>query len=186
MVARGLIAPEMALVADENAGYGLPANSDFFDSLPPDRARMVAALQEEPLAPSATDAEIERFLTDSAGQRKRYMAMIRTLEEAGTTVVRYRGLTPEVAALAAKLERLGLSILGPSDRQIILCAEALEGFNSDAVRAADTLLSADSDPVSVYRTLTQGHGARDVILPDAVLAFLDREGPGAAKNNQSC
>ena len=185
MVARGLIAPEMALVADENAGYGLPANSDFFDSLPPDRARMVAALQEEPLAPSATDAEIERFLTDSAGQRKRYMAMIRTLEEAGTTVVRYRGLTPEVGALAAKFERLGLSILGPSDRQIILCAEALEGFNSDAVRAADTLLSADSDPVSVYRTLTQGHGARDVILPDAVLAFLDREGPGAAKNNQS-
>lgn len=185
MVAQGLIAPQMALVADENAGYGLPADSDFFDALPADRAELVAALQEEPLAPSASDAEVARFVSDSASQRKRYLAMIRTLEEAGATVVRYRGRTPEIDAIEGRFEGLGLRILGPSDRQIILCAEALAGFNADAAQAADALLSADSSIVSAYRTLTQGHGARDVVLPDSVLSFLDREGPGAAKNNQS-
>lgn len=185
MVARGLIAPAMALVADENAGYGLPANSDFFDALPSDQAELVAALQEEPLAPSASDAEVERFLTDSASQRKRYVAMIEALEGAGATVVRYRGRTAEIDALEQRFEGLGLKILGPSDRQIILCAEALAGFNADAARAADALLATDSSLVSAYRTLTQGHGARDVVLPDSVLSFLDREGPGAAKNNQS-
>lgn len=185
MVARGLIAPKMALVADENAGYGLPANSDFFDALPSDQAELVAALQEEPLAPSASDAEIARFLTDSAGQRKRYLAMIEAMEAAGATVVRYRGRTAEIDALENRFEALGLRILGPSDLQIVLCAEALAGFNADAARAADALLATDSSIVSAYRTLTQGHGARDVLLPDSVLSFLDREGPGAAKNNQS-
>ena len=185
MVARGLIAPKMALVADENAGYGLPANSDFFDALPSDRAGLVAALQEEPLAPSASDAEVAQFLTDSASQRKRYLAMILTLEDAGATVVRYRGRAAEIDALESRFEGLGLRILGPSDRQIILCAEALAGFNADAARAADALLATDSSIVSAYRTLTQGHGGRDVVLPDSVLSFLDREGPGAAKNNQS-
>ncbi|CAG0977055.1 hypothetical protein RHIZO_01529 [Rhizobiaceae bacterium] len=185
MVARGLIAPKMALVADENAGYGLPANSDFFDALPSDQAELVAALQEEPLAPSASDAEIARFLTDSASQRKRYLAMIETLEAAGAAVVRYRGLAPEIDELERLFDGLGLRILGPSDRQIVLCAEALAGFNADAARAADALLAADSSIVSAYRTLTQGHGARDSVLPDSVLSFLDREGPGAAKNNQS-
>lgn len=185
MVARGLIAPEMALVADENAGYGLPTGSDFFDALPSDQAELVAALQEEPLAPSASDAEIARFLTDSAGQRKRYLAMIEAMEAAGATVVRYRGRTAEIDALENRFEALGLRILGPSDLQIVLCAEALAGFNADAARAADALLATDSSIVSAYRTLTQGLGARDVLLPDSVLSFLDREGPGAAKNNQS-
>jgi hypothetical protein len=175
----------MALVADENAGYGLPADADFFDALPPDQAELVAALQEEPLSPSASDAEVERFLTDTAGQRKRYLAMVETLEAAGATVVRYQGRTAEIDALERRFEGLGLRILGPSDRQIILCAEALAGFNADAARAADALLATDASIASAYRTLSEGHGARDVVLPDSVLSFLDREGPGAAKNNQS-
>ncbi|WP_292714488.1 MBL fold metallo-hydrolase [Mesorhizobium sp.] len=97
MVEREVIAPKVALVADEFAGYGLALDSDASDRL---RFRVLASLQEEPLAPGLSDATVQAFISDAASQRDLYIEMIETLEQRGTRVVRYRGLDdPEILIL---------------------------------------------------------------------------------------
>ncbi|PAP98746.1 MAG: MBL fold metallo-hydrolase [Mesorhizobium sp.] len=183
MVEREVIAPKVALVADEFAGYGLALGSDASDRL---RFRVLASLQEEPLAPGLSDATVQAFISDAASQRDLYIEMIETLEQRGTRVVRYRGLDdPEISDLEEQFRNIGLKVLGPSAEQIVLCAETIAQFDRDAVDAIASLQAGDLDDVAIYRTLTDGNPTPDVILPDAVLDFLDRPGAGAAKNNQS-
>lgn len=183
MVEREVIAPKLALVADEFAGYGLAFGSDASDR---GRFRVLASLQEEPLAPGTSDATIEAFISDAASQRDLYIEMIETLEQRGTNVIRYRGLDdPEIADLERRFRDIGLKVLGPSAEQIVLCAETIAQFDHDAVDAIASLSAGDFDDVAIYRTLTEGNPTTDAILPDAVLDFLDRPGAGAAKNNQS-
>lgn len=182
MVEREVIAPKVALVADEFAGYGLARDETDADRK---RFRVLASLQEEPLAPGASDAVIEQFIADAASQRDLYIAMLETLEQRGTEVIRYKGDAATVADLERRFRDVGLKILGPTANQLVLCAQTIEQFSSDAVDALSSLSGTDLDEVALYRTLTEGQAPTDVILPDAVFDFLDRPGAGAAKNNQS-
>jgi len=183
MVEREVIAPRIALVADEFAGYGLARGVDA-DSRR--RSRVLASLQEEPLAPGTSDAAVAEFISDANMQRDRQIEMLETLERRGTRVIRYAGLDdPEISALEAEFEEIGLKILGPTQTQIVLCAEAIAQFDNDAADAIASLDNADFDDLSIYRTLTGANPTSDVVLSDAVLDFLDRTGVGAAKNNQS-
>lgn len=180
-----LIAPDVALIADENVGYGIRTDSDPFEGLSANARGLLASLQEEPLSSNATDAEIEQFIKDAADQRPEYVEMIERLKAGGTRVIRYQGRTAEIDHLETAFADIGLKILGPSGEHLLLCGEAIRIANTDAVKAIDSLLSRDADLASAYRILTEGRAASGVSVTDEVMDFLDGGGTGAAKNNQS-
>lgn len=176
MVREGLLRAEWALVADERLGFGRPLDDGE------DRAdlgasatarRLVAALREESRADDRSDA-LREFLSDAASLEPGYQEMLRTLEERGTRVVRYG--RDDSAELMAAFASIGLKILGPSEDQLLICAEQIARLNQDALAAvADFTADSDVDEVALYRSLT----ARS--FSDAA----DRGGRGAAVNNQS-
>lgn len=183
LVSGGSLTADVALVADENFGWG--RSSD--DASPVDatlsRAQrvLVAALQEEDYS-DLSDSELEDFLLEDATLEEKYREMLRQLEEKGTSVVRY-GRTPDSAIEGVQKEfaDFGLEILGPTRDHLIICAEAISaGTDFIAERVSEYHPADDADPASLvtaYRRLSRGIG-------DAVLG-ADMPGPGAAKNDQS-
>lgn len=186
MVAQRIIAPEVALVADENIGYGLAIDENPFDGLSPEAAALLVSLQEEPPSATATDAQVQRFIQDAADSPQRYRAMLAALQQNGTRLIRYRGIDADVVALQQQFSTIGLTVLGPSTAHLLACTEVLHQISLDAGPAIDSMLASDANLASAYRTLAFGHAARDdILIPDAVLDFLDAGSAGAAKNNQS-
>lgn len=176
LVREGRLRAEWALVADERLGFGRPLDDgeDRADLGASETARrLVAALREESRADDRSDA-IREFLSDAATLEPAYQEMLRTLEEHGTRVVRYgRDDTDELLAAFAPI---GLKILGPSEDQLLICAEQIARLNQDALAAvADFTADSDVDEVALYRSLTSRS------FSDAA----DRSGRGAAVNNQS-
>jgi hypothetical protein len=176
LVREGLLRAEWALVADEMLGFGRPLDDgeDPVDLGASETARrLVAALREESRADDRSDA-LREFLSDAATLEPAYQEMLRTLEERGTRVVRYG--RDDTAELVAAFASIGLKILGPSEDQLLICAEQIARLNQDALAAvADFTADSDVDEVALYRSLT----ARS--FSDAA----DRAGRGAAVNNQS-
>ena len=176
LVREGLLRAEWALVADERLGFGRPLDDgeDRSDLGASETARrLVASLREESRADDRSDA-LREFLSDAATLEPAYQEMLRTLEERGTRVVRYG--RDDSAELVAAFASIGLKILGPSEDQLLICAEQIARLNQDALDAvADFTADSDVDEVALYRSLT----ARS--FSDAA----DRSGRGAAVNNQS-
>lgn len=176
LVREGRLRAEWALVADERLGFGRPLDDeeDRADLGASETARrLVAALREESRADDRSDA-IREFLSDAATLEPAYQEMLRTLEERGTRVVRYGRDDP--AELVEAFAPIGLKILGPSEDQLLICAEQIARLNQDALAAiSDFTADSDVDEVALYRSLTSRSFA------DAA----DRSGRGAAVNNQS-
>jgi beta-lactamase superfamily II metal-dependent hydrolase len=174
LVAHGVLAADWALVADPGLGWGRSQ-----DVAGPNDARVhkvVAALREEPQSSGTDDRTMEQFMADAASLEQTYARMLKTLADAGTKIVRHGRDDP--AELLAAFSDLGLEILGPSDAQLLLCAQAIadrtdaaERVVSDMVTGAD---AATSD-VDIYRDLLQ--------RPDDAEDKVDR--PGPAINLQS-
>jgi beta-lactamase superfamily II metal-dependent hydrolase len=182
LVAAGTITCDRALVADEKLGFGLDVNGSadarVANASPRTRA-LVAALTEEDHS-SLRGAELDAFLADAASLQDNYNAMLKALEDAGTSVVRYRqGTLPEkqeVDQLVSALGDTGLVIFGPTSQQLAMCAEVLQRRSGDAADVLGNVADATASISELYRHLMENRS-------DAIDAI--RSTAGAAKNCQS-
>ena len=95
----------------------------------------------------------------------------------GTKVVRHGRDDP--AALIEAFAEVGLEILGPSEAQLVACAEAISSATDDAAARVDSLVAKSDtfDETQAYRDLV-----REPVV-DAATDALSR--PGPAINLQS-
>jgi hypothetical protein len=182
MISGGILRADVALVADENFGWGRDSDGnspvDALELSQTQRA-LVAALQEEDYS-DLSDAELEEFLIEDVTLEQKYKEMLQELEEQGTRVVRYAGQA-ELREIEQEFADFGLKFLGPTRDHLITCAEAI----ADATDFIATMVSErhpadDADPLSAvaaYRRLVRG-------MADD-FEGADMPGPGAAKNDQS-
>ena len=153
LVDHGLLTAEWALVADPLLGWGRPSGAT--PQPPSDDAAEVAVrgLREELLRPDAEPAEVDALLADAQSLEQSYTAMLDGLGEAGTHVVRHG--RDHAAELLAAFADVGLEILGPSQAQLLVCAEAIAG-TTDAL-AGRLRAAADADAsqtaAALYRAL---------------------------------
>jgi hypothetical protein len=171
IVGRGLLSVKWALVADEKLGFGRMPDEAPSDSESPD-ARLAAALREEDHS-YLDDAALRDFIEDAATLEQRYEEMLNTLESAGTRIVRFGRQAAD--DLEAEFEAAGLRVIGPSQEQLLICAEAVRRLNKSA---EDYASDAVSDVVGAYRRVCQTADTASNIAED-------RPGKGAAINNQS-
>lgn len=183
LIKENIIVPDWALVADENLGFGRASDQDNpldAPDVPPVVARLVAALREEDHS-SDSDAELAQFLADVAGLEDRYSEMLESIEQRiGNRLVRYG--RDSTAALVRQFRSIGLEILGPTEAQLLECAEEIARQTRDAIDSLQDALAdkqfgdADSlNEVAAYRALVSEQ------LGDSA----DADRPGFALNDQS-
>ncbi len=182
LVEKGDLIVKSALVADGQMGWGrtvadgpVPADSNTSQKI------VAAALLEENHADLPDDALLT-FMEDALTLESKYKTMLRELEQRGTTVIRYTGVhTTALKQLEEAFSAFGLTILGPTEEHLQICAGALVG-TADWVanNSMDGLKedATDADMLEAYRLLAQQKAA------DA-LGGEDKASAGAAKNNQS-
>lgn len=174
LVSNSVIEPEWALATDEKLGFGRAVGeSSPLDSLSPEARSLVSALQEEDHS-AVDDGELARFLADAGKVEPRYKAMLSTLKQRGTRVVRH-GRDDE-RELVRTFASVGLEILGPTQDQLLICSEIIARTTTDAVDAVRQSAGQDADVREAYR--------RMMTFPTGI-DLLDRPGRGAAFNNQS-
>jgi beta-lactamase superfamily II metal-dependent hydrolase len=144
LVKHGVITAKWALVADPGLGWGRSA-----DDPPPVDAkvsRVVAALREE--VPSE---DFEQVLFDAVTLEDSYTEMLAKLTADGTNVVRYG--RDSHAALVRAFRSIGLRILGPSEAQLLICADTIARRTRDAV---DAVAHLDvQNEVELFRALVE-------------------------------
>jgi beta-lactamase superfamily II metal-dependent hydrolase len=182
LVGDGTLTCDWALVADIDLGFGV-AQTDAARpnarEMSPEQ-KLAAALREEPLL-AGTDEEIAAFIEDSAAQYEEYAGLVTGLQETlGERLVFFTGSgdgeSPGLAALLEEFGETGLSILGPNQAQLLLCAEFLTNRFQDNLRdSAEVMADVNADVVSAYRRITGS--TADSVDPDA--------DNGNAVNNQS-
>jgi beta-lactamase superfamily II metal-dependent hydrolase len=175
MVADGTVTAEWALVADPALGYGRGL-TDAVPEATSEQAKLVAALREEPLAPDTDEARLLKFLADAAGQEAGYIQMLATLEAAGTKVVRHGRDDPDELLRAFK--GIGLRILGPSETQLLVCAEIISARTQDMIARVQATAGTDAaaSTPELYRRL---------LAPSSQDAVDGRDRPGPPINLQS-
>lgn len=175
LVQHGVIDVDWALVADPELGWG--RHADGHDAPPADTrvARLAAGLREEVLSDRTSVATVDRFLTDAMTLEGAYTGMLAKLEADGTRVVRY-GRDP-LDELVAAFATAGLEILGPTKKQLEICADEIARRTQRTVdRITDALhIDADASDADLYRMLL--HSPTDAV--DA------KDRPGPAINLQS-
>jgi beta-lactamase superfamily II metal-dependent hydrolase len=163
LVQHGMIAADWALVTDPGLGWGRSDQPDR-EVAPPDARAVpvIAGLREEVLRESSDDQTIARFLADAASLEQNYTQMLSTMADNGTRVVRYgRDRTTQ---LSRAFRKIGLKVLGPTQPQLLICAERIAQANSDAITTVSDLMpradAAVSEP-DLYRALVHGSDALD-------------------------
>jgi beta-lactamase superfamily II metal-dependent hydrolase len=160
MVRDKILTAGSALVADPRLGWGRAQGETPPDSAADERVRRaVAGLHEMPIRDERDGRSVEEFLSDAASLEASYKAMLDSLDAAGTKVARYVGPDdPKVKALVKRFEPAGLTVLGPSQEQLLRCADKIAKGMSDAVDAASRILGADAqlDAEDLYRRLASG------------------------------
>lgn len=155
LLSNGIIEPEWALITDPKLGFGrtLDDDSDVANLANDPRARLAAAWREED-ASDLDDAALSEFLDTVSSVEPRYAEFVENLQNAGVNVVPYRGKLTLPTKLEKLLKPTGATLLGPSENQLVLCAQQIETTNEDAAVLADALLRADAsiDGVGLYRS----------------------------------
>ena len=148
---------EWALVSDPELSWGRGLGEDR-PAVDGPAAAVLAALREEPLAASASDALIDSWLADSATLDVTYADMLGRLEDGGTKVVRYG--RQNAAPLRTALADLSLEVFGPSQDQLLACAQAMaERMAEDAAFIEDAMAADDGiSPIELYRRAIGGSG----------------------------
>jgi hypothetical protein len=178
LVHNDLLIADWALVADPGLGWGR-ADGDGQPAVPDARVQaLVAGLREEIRTSATDDRMLARFLVDAVNLETQYLAMLQALEAKGTRLVRYGRDVQGTAELITTFQPIGLEILGPSQAQLLICAEAIARTTNDSTNLAFDLLDrrADASAVSAYRALVS---ARALDSIDA------SSRPGSAINLQS-
>lgn len=180
MVSKGTIKVRNALVADPKLGFGIPHGLPYPAVTSTTAERIAAALREEPLPPSASDAEIEDLIDGAATLQQRYDRMLHDLERSGARVVRY-GRDPHIE-LASDFSAAGFAIIGPTFDQLLICADRIRietERRKARVRQSEAEDGAYGGEAALYRTLVA------LEKPDGINEELEDGGIGAALNNQS-
>jgi hypothetical protein len=155
LVENDVLRADWALVADPDFGWGQPLDNAPSDEGPEQHpVRLVgAALREEVRTEATDDDALLEFMADALDLRSKYEGMLDTLEERGTQVVRYG--RDESSALLEEFRGVGLTLLGPTDDQLIVCADKIGSGLQDVIGAAADHLRQDAlaDPVDLYRRL---------------------------------
>jgi beta-lactamase superfamily II metal-dependent hydrolase len=178
LYARGFLKPKAALVADERLGFGHPAGEDAAPLEDPIANQVLAALREEPQASLRTDAELAEFLSDAGFLETRYVGLLQALERDRVPMCRYG--RDAHAQFVSRVGFPGLEVLGPTQEQVLVCADAIAQFNSDVAPIISDRRRQDAsiDAVALYRDLA---AAPALAGADPV----DSPGKGAALNDQS-
>ena len=158
LVEQNLIAPDWALVCDENLGWGiLPGDqrADALDRAPIAVRQLAAALREETRETSSR-SELADFASDAATLEDRYIGMLKQLEDAGTRVVRFTGVD-DVAEIEQQFAGIGLKILGPTAPALARCAEMNRGRSGRAADAATRLLGDSVDAADAFAVADAYH-----------------------------
>ena len=174
LVKAGALKARWALVADPGLGWGQSAGHDDVAMVSADP--VLAAAREEVLSESTDDRALAQFLLDAAGLEAGYRQMLLSLTAEGTKVVRFG--RDDVNPLLAEFAAVGLKILGPSDTQLILCADQISKTASDIADRLDSMRSAGDLPRS------SAEQYRQLMRPRADLADAVSR-PGPAINLQS-
>jgi beta-lactamase superfamily II metal-dependent hydrolase len=157
LVEHQLLAADWALVADPGLGWGRALGAHDAGPTDPQVANVVAALREEVPSEQTDDPALARFIADAATLEQEYNTMLTTLADRGTRVVRYGRDDPE--ELLKRFASVGLEILGPSQAQLLACAEAIAKTTADAVVHLNELVTqadARAPETSLYRDLISG------------------------------
>jgi beta-lactamase superfamily II metal-dependent hydrolase len=155
LVENDVLRADWALVADPGFGWGRPSDDAPTDQGPEQHpVNLVGAALREEIRTEATDDDaLLEFMTDALDLRSRYEGMLVALEERGTRVVRYG--RDEPSALLEEFRGVGLRLLGPTEDQLIVCADKIGSGLQDALDAASEHLAQDAptDPAGIYRGL---------------------------------
>jgi beta-lactamase superfamily II metal-dependent hydrolase len=183
LVSDGTVTFDSALVADEKLGFPAAAQDGIRDT---DAAKVVAAMTEEP-QPELKGAALDQFLADAVTLAQRYSEMLAALKASGTKIVRYTGPNSKVTQIEQEFSDFNLQVLGPTNAHLKACRDALVGFQDSVRDTVDKLRATDAalDAPSVYQTLAGSRLPSDAAIADDLRSFLDRAGPGAARNDQS-
>lgn len=163
LVARDIVQPEWALVTHPGLGFGRAAKdeSSRADLASSQKKTLAAALREED-ASDLAEPELDEFLGIAATVEDRYGAMLAHLKARGVKVVEYVGgrLPPDLAALLAPT---GMQLLGPSQSQLLQCAEQIAKTNQDAADAVAAVLARGGslDVLALYRQLVRAQAESD-------------------------
>lgn len=149
-----------ALAVDPGLGWGRASGEAPPDAGADVRVRLVVAgLREEMVRDERDGRSLEEFLSDAVSLESNYKEMLKTLADNGTKVVRYIGPEdPKLRVLAKSFASIRLTVLGPSQEQLLRCADKLANGQRDAVRAATDLLGTDAEleAADIYRRLAAG------------------------------
>lgn len=181
LIGQNILQPEWALVIDEDLGFGRPTGSD---APPVDESsslahRVAAALREENHDDLPAD-QLQDFIDTAANVESRYRKMVAMLaDKLGPQLVRYTGKRP--AAVEQAFAAIGLSVFGPSEKQLLLCTQAISQHAHDAADMVQQMIASQSpdarpmDAAALYRSLAGSP------FSDAA----DSTSGGAMFNNQS-
>ena len=162
MVSEGILTAEFALVADPDRGWGNTGDARP-DAVLDDRSRqLVMSLREEMRSPLTRDDELRDFLSDATHLEDDYRAMLDTLKQKGTKVVRYG--RDSHAQLVKRFDKVGMEILGPRKEHLEACADNVTKKLKDAVDFVSDMMRDDavSSPVEAYRRMmTEDSDAAD-------------------------
>lgn len=185
LVADGVITAKMALVSDPDNRYGPESGQDaMIDALPPVGRAVLDMIGEE--LPDPTDPDFASAVDAFLPVEPRYRAMMRKLEEDGTTVVRY--MTDSLKPITDFIKPHGLKILGPTRAHIELCAQRLQKAQDAAARRIRDALARDAAPTKaeLYKIAigAPGSGGTDALDP-LTLDALDADKNKGAINDLS-
>jgi beta-lactamase superfamily II metal-dependent hydrolase len=152
LTAQDVIRPEWAFITDPELGFGrIGGDALPIESLGDPHYRMVSAMREED-AGDLPDDELRAFIDAAVRVETRYANFVDDLKALGTNVVLNKGQgLPQ--GLKEALKGTGATLLGPTRRQLELCAQQISTTNKDAMDLADAILRGDvsMDDATLYR-----------------------------------
>lgn len=149
---KNIIKPRFALLTDPKLGFGRTAAeaTPVADSGP---APVLAALLREEDVSDLDDADLQSFIDAVATIESRYATFVKALGDGGVDVSVHHGgpLKPELAALLAPT---GITLLGPTEAQLLFCARQISTTNAEAEDAVVAGAVRDSGGIAdAYRLL---------------------------------
>lgn len=149
---KGVIRPHAAYLTHPKIGFGRAADESPSDAGDAAAMKLEALLREED-ASDLDDTELAAFMDAVETVERRYRRFVDALEEGGVDVHFHLG-GDLPGPIAERLSATGITLLGPSEAQLLLCAEQISKTNreaQDAISAARALDTADV--IAVYRRL---------------------------------
>jgi beta-lactamase superfamily II metal-dependent hydrolase len=153
LVERDLLRADWALIVDPKFGWGRAANEPPPPPSDDPRGQVAAALREEPLSADLDSADVAQFVSDAAHLEPNYNAMIETLLQRGTHIVRHGRDAAE--DLVSHFQNVGLRIIGPGQDALIVLSDMLARANRDVLKRLTDALRADAtiDAPTLYQRM---------------------------------